>query len=375
MKIHQFVLTLATAVMLPAQAEWEPRGLCHVWTGEGTPETPEDMLTGVIYDYNRGPKGEFFTYSGIYAEKGKGPGVGKSLKTISKIRSTGAKNPTNSPDVHGNCAQVLKLLMHGNDAILKKLYKYPYHVATPHIYMAPAKTTNLENILRGEVSHQTDFIANSNTNNAKANVHKNFVGWIGIFKGMVIAPKNMRFRFCASADDCIIVNFNDDIVLETGYIHPDTYKGNGINDPACCLTYDRALEYQKKLAEGKIANKRNYEIVTLHSTPYTNKRFNGLTCGEHISVEEGKAYPIEIIIANNGGTAMYYLLTQELGAGEQAPLQLFRTSEAPVTLPYDTKSSSSSYEAGPLYDEGSLIWRVKGTKGKKAKNKFKKVKS
>ena len=70
---------------------------------------------------------------------------------------------------------------------------------------------------------------------------------------------------------------------------------------------------------------------------------------------------------------MHYLLTQELGTGGQAPLQLFRTSDAPVTLPYGTRATSSEYEAGPTYEEDSLIWKVKGKKSKKAKNKFRKV--
>ena len=70
---------------------------------------------------------------------------------------------------------------------------------------------------------------------------------------------------------------------------------------------------------------------------------------------------------------MHYLLTQELGTGGQAPLQLFRTSDTPVTLPYGTRSTSSEYEAGPSYEEDSPIWKVKGRKGKKEKTKFRKV--
>ena len=77
--------------MLPAQAEWVNRGLCHVWTGGGTPETPEDMLTGVIYDYNRDPKGEYFTYSGIYNKESNSAALGRSLKDAQKIRNTGPK--------------------------------------------------------------------------------------------------------------------------------------------------------------------------------------------------------------------------------------------------------------------------------------------
>lgn len=373
MKINRFILTLATAAILPVQAEWEPRGLCHVWTGGGAPEAPEDMLTGVIYDYNRNPKGEFFTYSGVYSSENTTPRLGKSLKDAQKIRHTGAKNPTNSPDVHGQCAQVLKLLMQGKKAILSKVYKYPYHVAAPHIYMAPAKTSDPVNILKGKEGGDSDFIADTNTHSTTAMAHKDHASWIGIFRGTVIAPRSMKFRFCGAADDSLIVNFNNEMVLETGYIHPEIYKGNGLKDPGCDWSSESIEKYQKNLAAGKIPGRKDYEILALRSTPYTNKRFNGITCGSSITVEEGKAYPIEIIIANNGGAAMHYLLTQELGTGGQAPLQLFRTSDAPVTLPYGTRATSSEYEAGPSYEEDSLIWKVKGKKSKKAKNKFRKV--
>ena len=373
MKLHALFLTLATAAMLPAQAEWVNRGLCHVWTGGGSPETPEDMLTGVIYDYNRDPKGEYFTYSGIYNKEGNSPALGKSLKDAQKIRNTGAKNPTNSPDVHGQCAQVLKMLMQGKKSILSKLYVYPYHVAASHIYMAPAKTSDPSNILKGKKGGDSDFIADTNTHSTKATSHKDHASWIGIFKGTVEAPKSMKFRFCGAADDFIIVIFNKEMVLETGYFHPGIYKGNGYKDPGYSWSSESIEKYQKNLAAGKIPGRKDYEVIALRSTPYTNKRFNGITCGSPITVEEGKPYPIEIIIANNGGTAMHYLLTQELGTGGQAPLQLFRTSDAPVTLPYGSQATSSVYEAGPTYEEDSPIWKVKGKKSKKAKNKFRKV--
>ena len=370
------ILIAAAAALLPTHAEWVNRGLCHVWDGDGTPDTPEDMLPGVIYDHNRSVKGEYFTYSGIYAEEGKGAGAGKSIKAINKIRSTGAKNPTGSPDVHGQCAYVLKQLMRKSDDILKKLYKYPFSVALSHVYMAPAKTSALENILRGKHSSESDFIADTTSSNTKANAYKNHTSWIGIFKGNVIAPKSMKFRFCAAADDSIIVNFDGNMVLETGYIHPDLYKGNGVKDPACCSTTERSREFQKQLVAGKIAGRKGYDVIALRSAPYTNSKFNGITCGPTISVEEGKAYPIELIISNNGGTALCYLFTQEITSGEMAQLQLFRTSDAPVTRPYASLATSSRYESGPAYDEDSPIWQIKGKKSKKApkpRNQFHKM--
>ena len=370
--ISPVISALMLACVLPVAAEWEPRGMCYVWAGSTAPkEAPEGMLQGELYDYNRTPKGEFFTYSGIYNSDNATGKIAKSLKEAHKIRSSGAKNPTNSPDVHGQCAQVLKTLMQGKSSILSKLYKYPYHVATPHIYMAPVKTSDPENILKGKKESDSDFIADTNTHSTKAKSHKDHSSWIGIFKGSVIAPKSMKFRFCGAADDSIIVNFDNEMVLETGYVHPGIYKGNGIKDPGCDWEPAVIIKYQRDLAAGKIPGRSDYEVIALRSTPYTNKKFNGITCGTPITVEEGKAYPIEIIIANNGGTAMHYLLTQEISSGTKAPLQLFRTNDAPVTHPYGTRATSSEYEAGPSYEKDSLIWKVKRKKSKKDKKKLK----
>lgn len=365
MKSKTILLTLATLAALPSMAEWEPRGLCHVWTGAGKPTAPENMLVGAFYDYNRNPQGEFFTYSGVYDKGTPASGIGRSLKSAQKVIHTGAKNPTNSPDVHGNCAQILKSLMQGKKAILSKLYKYDFYVATPHIYMAPSRTTDPENMLRGKTAKNSDFIADANTNSTKAKGYKDHASWIGIFRGTIVAPKSMKFRFCGAADDSIIVNFDKKLALETGYFHPEMYKGNGIKDPGCNWEEGAIRDYQKKLAAGKINGRKGYDVLALHSAPYTNKKFNGITCGVPITVEEGKAYPIEIIIANNGGTAMHYLFTQEVTSGEKAPLQLFRTSDAPVTRPYGSLHGSPEYESGPSYEADSAIWQVKAKKAKK----------
>ncbi len=381
MKRFILSLTVSTFFTLSALAEWEPRGICHVWTGREKPDkTPTDMLEGEFYDYNRNPKGDFFTYSGIYQSSQSGSINTRSLSEATKVRKTGAKNPTNSPDVHGQFAYTLKELMHGRYGILKRYYKYPQKVAASHIYLSPITSIkSLEDELNGLTEADSDFIDAGSMSNGKkdgkAKAYGDHISWFGVFRGKVIAPRSMTFRFFGAADDAIAVRFNDELVLETGFFKPALYQGNGIKDKGCNWEYTKT--YQQEVAEGKHPDKEGYVVRKLKSTPFCNDCFNGVTGGKPITVTEGKAYPIEIIIGNNGGGTLYYLLTQEVTPRNNAPLQLFRTSDATPTNPPSFKGYSEKHyhEQGPAYSSDSDIWKVAGksAKNKKSKNRFHKI--
>ena len=359
-----FLSTIAALLILPCLAKWEPRGMCYVWTGSDSPEKPEDMLMGEVYDYNRSPKGEFFTYSGVYSEGN------NSRRAARKARQSGAINPTGSPDVHGQFAYTLTMLMQGKDNILNKYYKYPFHVATPHIYLAPISFKSLTSELEGP-QEESDFLSDSDASQKKTGTgqsYSNHISWFAVFRGAVIAPKSMTFRFFGAADDAIAVRFDDKLVLETGFFKPALYRGNGKKDKGCDWSY--TVAYQKEVAEGLHSDKKDYVVRKLRSTPFCNEAFNGITGGTLIEVEEGKVYPIEIIIGNNGGHTLFYLLTQEVTPGNNAPLQLFRTNRAQPSLPTSFKEYSRTHygEQGPDFAKDSPIWKI----GKKQPRKKKK---
>lgn len=368
---------LLASAHLSSAATWEPRGMCYVWNGEDAPENaPKDMLTGVIYDYNRDTKGNFFSYSGIYTSDSHASSA-RNLKTAIKVRSTGAKNPTNSPDVHGQFAYTLKELINGKYSILKRYYKYPFFVATPHIYMPPCRFSSLSAELEGTAtkdavsSEESDFISDGSSPSisGKAKAYDDHISWFAIFRGKVIAPKSMIFRFYGAADDAIAVRFDDKLVLETGFFKPQLYRGNGKQDKGC--DWDYTKEYQKEVAAGIHAEKKGYVVQKLKSTPFCNDAFNGVTGGLPIKVKKGQEYPIEIIIGNNGGHALFYLLTQEVTPGNREPLRLFRTNDASPTLPNSFNELSSTHygEKGPDFSEDSPIWKVVPQAAKKKKSK------
>ena len=374
MKHQLLTLTASTFVICAAFAEWEPHNVCYVWTGDAPPTAqPEDMLTGEFYDYNRNTKGELFTYSRIYKSSEKS--IARDLKSATKARSTGAKNPTGSPDVHGQFAYTLRELINGKHKILKKYYRIPHTVATPMVYMSPTNLGKLEQSLSGPktaTKPESDFLPEDNVETQEkkkktgsATAYETHASWIGIFRGKVIAPSSMTFRFFAAADDYIAVRFNNKLVLETGHVRPGLYRGNGFKDKAC--NYNYTLEYQQLLSDEKIPDKKDYVVRKLRSTPYCNRRFLGITGGKPVEVEEGSAYPIEIIIGNNGGKALCYLLTQEVTSGGNAPLQLFRTNDS---TPSDLRVSSNYFdEKGPEFAEDSPIWKVVSSKKSKKTTK------
>lgn len=386
------LFSFVTALLLvPALAEWEPRGMYHVWTGDGKPEPPADMLPGEIYDYNRSADGKYFTYAGIYFpdELAKGEKIDvaaahrirKNRAEIQRrIQAAGADNPTGSPDVHGQFIQTLKELMNGRKGILKNYYKYPHAVATPHMYLPPLvysvflteeedRTTDTQS-----TEPESDFLSDAPRVRPKTEKIKTYEGhnaWFAIFKGSVVAPRSMNFRFYGAADDAIVVRFNNKVVLETGRFRPAIYQGNGIRDNAYLHSGD-LLDYHKEVAAGKHPDKRDYVVQKLKSTPYCNSRFNGITGGSPVKVTEGRVYPIEIIVGNDGGKALFYLLTQEVTPDNRAPLHLFRTNDHEPSLPEKYKHWSSS-EDGPGFEADSLIWKIAPneakTKGKKTKRK------
>ncbi len=339
------------------------------------------MLTGVFYDFNRATDGELYSYSGIYTQ-GK-----KDLKTATRIKKSGAVNPTNSPDSYGQFAYIMRELAKGRSNHLKPYYKYPYTVAAPHFYLAPINFESLNEELNGAhnaKSSSSDIISSNNNKKATAkgsgNVEQLNNSYIGVFKGRVIAPRSMTFRFFGIGDDTILVRFNDKLVLESGYVRTTLYDGDGKNSKKSHT--ESFWQYYQDMAAGKIKEKQDYLILQLKSAPLCNIAFGGLIGGHPITVEKGKAYPIEVIIGNISAHAWYYLLTQEVTDGNDAPLHLFRTNTDEPTRPlsfhqFDRRKHGTVFfkEDGVAYTTDSMVWKIAGksSKDKKQKNKFRKI--
>lgn len=345
---------------LPCSAEWVSAGVCHVWAGNTPPaEAATDMLPGRFYDYSHDTKGNCFTYSGVYRPENNT--IGRTLPGWGQVDRPRGNAPTNSPDELGQFVYTLRELGKGKRSLLKKYYRHRFTVATPYIYLPPTNF-NPEQQFRAAQSATTDNPASDFLPDDDSRTKRTGTGgkWIGIFRGRVVAPKTMTFRFFGAADDALVVRFNDKLVLETGYFTPSQYKGNGRKDKAC--KFDSIISYQQEIAAGKHPDKKGYTVRKLKSTPYCNQKFLGITGGFPIKVTEGKTYPIEIIIGSYGGISLFYLLTQEVTPNHDEPLKLFRTNAdkpAPTHL--------YSQEKGPAYAEDAEIWKIAASPAESAR--------
>ncbi|MBR6575716.1 MAG: hypothetical protein IKK73_01140 [Akkermansia sp.] len=376
-----FLSTLATLFILPTLAEWEPRGLCYVWTGDGKPDSPGDMLTGEIYDYNLSKEGKHFTYSEIYypdelfTAKQLDVATAQRFRKIkaeiqNRVLASKADNPTNSPDFRGHYISTFKEVMEGRTDVLKKCYKYPHRIAAPHIFMPAASFPSLDAGL-GLPATSSDIIAPASAPAGTAKSKTIPSSWIAVFRGKVIAPRSMTFRFFGSAEDNIAVRFNGELVLETGMNQPLIYKGNGIRGKGGSI--DSLKVYNQEVAAGKYPERKDYLLLMLKSTPYINEVYGGLMGGTPVTVKKGQTYPIEIIIGNEGGDAFYYLLTQEVTPDNHAPMHLFRTNGAHPTTPSFRAHKDwkrRHFDSGPNFINNSDIWKI----APKAKRKKKKSK-
>lgn len=379
---HLFTLFLL-ATALPTLAEWEPRGLCYVWTGDGKPDSPGDMLTGEIYDYNLSKEGKHFTYSEIYYPDELFTAEQLDVATAQRFRkikaeiqnrvlASKADNPTNSPDFRGHYISTFKEVMEGRTDVLKKCYKYPHRIAAPHIFMPATDFPSLDAGL-GQPATSSDIIAPASAPGGTAKSKTIPNSWIAVFRGKVIAPRSMTFRFFGSADDNIAVRFNGELVLETGLFQPLIYKGNGSRGKGGSI--DSSKVYNQEVAAGKYPERKDYLLLMLKSTPYINEVHGGLMGGTPVTVKKGQTYPIEIIIGNKAGYAFFYLLTQEVTPDNHAPMHLFRTNGAHPTTPSFRAHKDwkrRHFDSGPNFINNSDIWKI-APKARKKKKKSKRT--
>lgn len=334
MKQNYLLTLLILAVFLPSttMADWERRPIAYVWTGdEEAPSPPEGLLRGTIYDIKRDRRGQ--------------------LKPEVQHHAGDWWNY-----VRNDYMNTMKDIMNRRHSDIKYNYEYTTPCAVGHLYLQRRYGVNMDGELdlaagKSIGDEASDFV--SETQQAIPG------GWIGVFKGRVIAPKTMKFRFVGSADDTLMVRFGGKVVLECGYVLPSVFTGNN-SDEAFSKGTDK--QYIQNLRAGKDPKHKGYSLIQLKSAGFFNDSFGGLTGGSPVSVQKGKDYPIEIIIGECGRHGFYYLMTQEVTKDKKAPLMLFRTNE-------DWPVSPQDGEKGPAYSKDSPVWKTVTAEKKKKKAK------
>ena len=150
--------------------------------------------------------------------------------------------------------------------------------------------------------------------------------WIVHYKGTVIAPESGTFHFVGVCDDVLVVRFNGRNVLDCGSIFPTGREPN-----------------------------LYYSFDGLKAMTKPHSWFKGCGEGDAVNVEEGHAYPIDIVIGEwPGGEFKAFLQMRKEGAEYKKDshgnpiLPLFRVAAAPVSALPDT---------APVFAPDGPIWR------------------
>ena len=161
-------------------------------------------------------------------------------------------------------------------------------------------------------------------------------GWVGVYEGVVQAPKSGVFRFIGMGDDFLAVQFDGKTVLQAGHYNSFAYKKKDVGAlhfsslSAAGQAHIKAL--RKKKGKGRF---KGYELIPdVPGMPTVNKLYGGLHAGAPFRVEEGKEYPIRVFVSDMSGTPFGYVLfceelTEEKMPGEkraQGSFCLFRTN-------------------------------------------------
>ena len=186
----------------------------------------------------------------------------------------------------------------------------------------------------------------------------NTSGWIGIHSGYVVAPFSGIFRFVGSADDALLVRFNQQIVLDYGYY--SLSQGKTISSQSSAhpenTSKDKMSIFRKN--EGSDVSK-NDRVELYH---YKNI---DLAKGQPIRVIKGKVYPIEVLYSDLAGGMFSLALFVERLDSDAKPsneklekrLLLFRTTQ-------ELPAQARSFPDFPRFNPDSPIWRVVDGQGR-----------
>lgn len=149
--------------------------------------------------------------------------------------------------------------------------------------------------------------------------------WVIVYRGMVSPPKDGTYRFAGSADDFILVRFNNRIVLEGSLI------------PARVTSWESKDSESLRGGWGeKFGDPKNHVVY-----------------GDWIQMKAGQFYPIEIMIGEIPGSAFYANLhiqekdaTYQKGPDGKPILPLFKLQ---VNLPDPERPVRPVAKDGPIF--------------------------
>ena len=291
-----------------------------------------------------GGLGEGLGVGGTGLGDGKGGGGSALEGTFYDFKQTRQGSPTGIGVGQGGtmkCMEIINDFMKSwNPAVLAKYYQSP-----TKLYISSFYTPQVMSEYAPLAFQCADRVQPAN--------------WCAVYRGKVKAPKSGTFRFMAVCDETMLIRFDGKLVLEAGYRIPSGAPEGKIQ--ASEVTAE-GRAYKQAIRDGKQKRHPGYEFAPYPSIPTYNREVGGLTCGTEFKVEEGKAYPIEILVGDFGGAFGFFLCIQDVTDGKAFPAKpdLFRTNfaepsreELQKVIPARYIKSSSEYLD---YNRDSPIW-------------------
>ncbi len=184
--------------------------------------------------------------------------------------------------------------------------------------------------------------------------------WVAVYRGKVVAPVTGKFRFVGYGDDALVVRFDGKNVLDYGWFQI------GLEAQTATPEWRSAMKGEAGNAEMKMRLRKSginpvpMSFYPYSSTPHWNATIGGMGGGQVFFVEEGKVYPIEVLVSEiPGGAFGMCLLMEEVGDKDAKKdketgtpiLNLFRTN---FSVPGEEQKRDNPVP----YLEESYIWRV-----------------
>ena len=185
--------------------------------------------------------------------------------------------------------------------------------------------------------------------------------WVAVYRGRVQAPVTGKFRFVGTGDDILAVRFNNKLVLEAGYRIATRFDKS--KPGAMRVSGGDLKAYAEEIKSGKDKEHKGYEFITTAETPKWNSEVGGLTAGAVFEVKQGQNYPIEVLIAEQGGSFGFVLLIQNVTDGTGGKnFDLFRTNFAEPDKAELEKMLQGYLGGGgmqcPAYNKDSMVWKA-----------------
>lgn len=154
--------------------------------------------------------------------------------------------------------------------------------------------------------------------------------WVVVYSGQVTAPESGTYRFVGMGDDAIVVRFNKEVVLESGWSIPSRNSMTlGIRPP-----------YQKEITR----KEPGYALYQYRETPHWNHELGGIASGATFEVEEGESYPIEILLSEIPGNEFGFCLLIEKIEQSPAPYGRFAPGKSPILALFRTNDTTPDME-------------------------------